>query len=423
MMLQIVGCSHHQSSIDVRERLAFNEEQAALFLQNFYAAFPKSEAVLLSTCNRTEFYAASKTPDTNPSSNEMKTLLADACGLTYTEINPFLFDHRDTDAIRHLFSVAASLDSMVVGESQILAQVKRAYSLASSLNGKMPLTHQIFQAAIKVAKRVATETNIHSNRVSIPSIAIGDFARQVFERLDNKRILVIGAGEMAEETLNYVSYYGGRDIAIINRTRDTAAELSNRCGGVVLDWIDLPNQLTASDMVISTTGSTEPIVTDDLYREIVVTRQGRPLFVLDLAIPRDFEPRIGDHENVYLYSIDDLQAQCEYNRKSRQSYWPKAKKIIDQETEIFVKEMIHRSKGPTIARLKNQAAQVKDAELQRLMNKLGDIPEQHREEIEVAFHRLTNKLLHPPLESLREESEESENHQLFEAIKQLFKLD
>ena len=228
---------------------------------------------------------------------------------------------------------------------------------------------------------------------------------------------------MAEETMNYVSYYGGTDIAIINRTRETAEDLSNRCGGFVVDWMDLPNQLTAADMVISATGASQPIVTDDLYRDIIDARGGRPLFVLDLAIPRDFDPAIGKHSNVYLYSIDDLQAQCEYNRKSRQSYWPQAKTIIDQETDLFTKEMVHRSKGPTIARLKNQAAQVKDAELQRLMNKLGNISDHQRGEIEVAFHRLTNKLLHPPLASLREESEDSGNQHLFEAIKQLFKLD
>ena len=423
MMLQIVGCSHHQSTVDIRERLAFSDEQAALFLQNYYNEFPNSEAVLLSTCNRTEFYTASKDPADHPSCNQMKSLLAGACGLASIDIDPYLFDHSDTEAIRHLFSVAASLDSMVVGESQILAQVKKAYSLASSLNEKMPLTHQIFQYAIKVAKRVANETDIHSNRVSIPSIAIGDFARQVFERLDNKQILVIGAGEMAEETLKYVTYYGGKEIAIINRTLSTATQLANRCGGKVMDWIELPGQLTAADLIISTTGSTEPIVTDDLYRDIASARAGRPMFVLDLAIPRDFEPKIGQHDNVYLYSIDDLQAQCDYNRKSRQSYWPKAMKIIDQETDIFVKEMAHRSKGPTIARLKNQAAQVKDAELKRLMNKLGNVSDHTRDEIETAFHRLTNKLLHPPLESLREESEDSESHQLIDAIKQLFKLD
>lgn len=421
MILQIVGCSHHSSNVNVRERLAFDNRAAGQFLEDFYSKYPKSEAVLLSTCNRTEFYAAGQDTQDCPSTSDMKFLLADACGLSQSEINPYLFDRVDVEAIRHLFTVAASLDSMVVGETQILAQVKQAYSLASEINNSIPLTHQVFQSAIRVAKRVANETEVHNNRVSIPSIAIGDFARQIFERFDNKRILVIGAGEMGEETLKYVQYYGGENITVINRTLETAEELSNRCGGKVADWIELPSQLTVADLIISTTGAREPVVTEELYREIEPSRRKRALFVLDLAIPRDFEPGIGTYDNVFLYSIDDLQAQCEHNRKSRRSYWPQAKKIIDQETDLFMKALVHRSKGSMIARLKDQANSVKDAELARLMNKLGQIDEGHRQEIEAAFHRLTNKLLHPPLESLKQESDLDE-HRLFDAIKQLFKL-
>ena len=421
MILQIVGCSHHESNVDIRERLAFNNQQAGQFLEKFYSLYPNSEAVLLSTCNRTEFYTAGQSSDECPSSTDMKSLLADACGLSKTEIHPYLFDHADHDAIHHLFAVAASLDSMVIGETQILAQVKQAYQLASEVNNSIPLTHQLFQSAIRVAKRVSNETEVHNSRVSIPSIAIGDFARQIFERFDNKQILVIGAGEMAEETLRYVTHYGGKQISIINRTLEHAVDLSNRCGGAVVDWLELPKQLVEADLIISTTGSKNAVVTEKVYQDIEPARHQRPLFVLDLAIPRDFDPSIGGRENVFLYSIDDLQAQCEHNRKSRQSYWPQAKKIINQETDLFMKAIAHRAKGPTIARLKQQATVIKDAELERLMNKLGRIDEQHRLEIETAFHRLTNKLLHPPLESLKEESDNDEHH-LLDAIKRLFKL-
>ena len=422
MILQIVGCSHHQSTVDIRERLAFNDEQAGRFLESFYDAYPNSEAVLLSTCNRTEFYAAGKKEDECPSFADMKGLLANACGLSDQEIRPFLFDHSDKEAIKHLFSVAASLDSMVIGETQILAQVKQAYQLATDVNNSIPLTHQLFQSAIRVAKRVSNETEVHNSRVSIPSIAIGDFARQIFERFDNKRILVIGAGEMAEETMRYVSYYGGKQISIVNRTIANAHDLSERCGGTVLQWSELSNQLTQADLVISTTGSPEAVVTENLFQSIESARMRRPLFVLDLAIPRDFDPSIGNRENVYLYSIDDLQAQCEHNRKSRNSYWPKAMKIIDQETDLFTKSLAHRAKGPMIAQLKEQADLVKQSELQRLFNKLNGIDDNQRQEIETAFHRLTNKLLHPPLESLKEESDTDDQNRLFDAVKKMFKL-
>ncbi|MEM9409569.1 MAG: glutamyl-tRNA reductase [Planctomycetota bacterium] len=421
MNLQIIGCSHHKSSVDIRERLAFDEEHASRFLEEYYLKYPQSEAVLISTCNRTEFLTASQDKASSPTATDMQQLLADACGIQQKQIQPFLFDLANVDAIRHLFSVAASLDSMVVGETQILNQIKAAYQLASSINDDIPLTHQIFQTAIRVAKRVTTETDIHNTRVSIPSIAIGDFARQIFERFDNKRILVLGAGEMAEETLQYVSYYGGQEIFVANRTADRAKELCDRCGGQFAEWIDLPHHLQQADLIISTTGATEPIVTESCFLDFWPSRSERTLFILDLAVPRDFDHGIGKHENVFLYSIDDLQAQCNHNRQSRKSNWPKAKKIIDQETDVFMKEMAFRSQGPTIARLKEQASSVKDAELKRLFNKLGEIEPEHRQEIETAFHRLTNKLLHPPLESLRQEAE-TDQRRLFDAIKQLFKL-
>ena len=200
MILQIVGCSHHESETDVREKLAFDQQKAGRFLKDFYSFYPRGEAVLLSTCNRTEFFAASKDRNSGPSLNDMQQSLADACGLERRAVEPSLFELSDEEAIRHLFSVTASLDSMVIGETQILAQVKQAYDLATQINNDIPLTHHTFQSAIKVAKRVANETGIQKNRVSIPSVAIGEFALQIFERLDNKRILVIGAGEMAEET-------------------------------------------------------------------------------------------------------------------------------------------------------------------------------------------------------------------------------
>ena len=422
MILQIVGCSHHHSNVDIRERLAFSDEQAGSFLKNFYSIYPNSEAVLLSTCNRTEFYAAGKKENECPSFADMKGLLADACGLSKQDIHPFMFDRSDNQAIQHLFAVAASLDSMVIGETQILAQVKQAYRLATDVNNSIPLTHQLFQSAIRVAKRVSNETEVHNSRVSIPSIAIGDFARQIFERFDNKQVLVIGAGEMAEETMRYVTYYGGKQISIVNRTIENARELSERCGGLVVQWSELPEQLAKADLVISATGSTAAVVTEELFESIEPSRTKSPLFVLDLAIPRDFEPSIGKRENVYLYSIDDLQAQCEHNRKSRSSYWPKAMKIIEQETDLFTKSLAHRAKGPMIAQLKEQAHLVKDTELQRLFNKLNGIDENQRQEIETAFHRLTNKLLHPPLESLKEESDTDDQNRLFDAIRKMFKL-
>lgn len=421
MILKIIGCSHHQSSVEVRERLAFNPQQALRFLRKFYDAYPQSEVVLLSTCNRTELYAAGQSYDLMPSTEEMGLFLADSCGVQHSEINDFLFEHANEQAVRHLFAVAASLDSMVIGEAQILSQVKRAYRQAADLNQPMPLTHHVFQAAIRVAKRVASETEIHANRVSIPSIAVGVFARQIFERLDNKQILVIGAGKMADETLKYIQGEGGRDFVVVNRTREAAVLLADKFNGRVADWDELPEQIQNADLIVSTTGASQPVVTLQMYQQIERGRLQRPLFVLDLAIPRDFEPGIGNCLNVYLYTIDDLQQECDRNRNARAGEWPKAQKILDQEAERFMRELSLRSKGPTIQRLKQQALEIKDAELDRLMKRLGEVDPLQQKEIEASFHRMINKLLHPPLESLKDEAETGATG-LLDALKRLFQL-
>ena len=421
MNLQVVGCSHHQSDVAIRERLAFNKQQVGPFLELFYDRFPESEAVLLSTCNRTEFYAAARKPELIPSQDEMISFLADQRGLDRSEIDSDFFALSNRQAIKHLFTVAASLDSMVVGETQILSQVKLAYQLAVEKNQAIPLSHQAFQAAIRVARRVSNETKIHANRISVPSIAICVLAKQIFERLDNKKILIVGAGEMAEETLTYVRSEGGRDITITNRTRAKAEELAEQFDGRVCDWSDLQNELGEADLIVGTTGATEPIVNSEMFDQVEESRHQKPVFILDLAVPRDFAPEIGDRLNVYLYSLDDLQRQCERNLELRQNHYPKALKIIEQETDLFFADQRRRSSGSTIAQLKQQATETKDAELKRLMNRLDGVSPEHKAEIEKSFHRLVNKILHPPLESLHDDAVEGSGS-LLDALKKLFQL-
>ncbi len=378
MILQVVGCNHHQSSVAIREQLAFTEQQIAPFLDRFYDQFPKSEAVLLSTCNRTEFYAAAKKPELIPSQDEMIEFLAVERGLTFAEVNGDLFTHQNRQAVEHLFTVAASLDSMVVGEAQILSQVKQAYQLATETNQAIPLTHRVFQSAIRVARRISNETEIHSTRVSVPSVAIGVLAKQIFERLDNKNILIIGAGEMAQETLNYVVAEGGKAISIVNRTAAKAQELATKFDGNVVPWDELQQSLATADLVVSTTAATKPVVTAEMYDHVELVRKQKPVLILDLAIPRDFDATIGDRLNVYLYTLDDLQKECERNRRSRQSHYPQALKIISTETDQFFSDIERRNSGATIAQLKQQANEAKQLELKRLMNRLEGLPAEHR---------------------------------------------
>ena len=422
MKLKMVGISHHNSTVEARERLAFSDEQARTALGELRNRFPEGEAVLLSTCNRVELYVAAENGAIIPSQRDIVQFLAEFHGISPDDLFEELFEQTDEEAVRHLFTVAAGLDSMVVGEPQILAQVKEAYQLASQDDSTGPLTHAVFQSAIKAARRVSRETAINEKRISIPSVAVGDFARRIFETFQDKHVLLIGAGDMGEETLRYLVDEGARQITIINRNLERAEQLAKKLGGQVEAWDRLDELLIVADVVVSTTGAQQPIVTRERFQRISPKRYQRPLFVLDLAVPRDFEPAVGDCLGVYLYSIDDLKATCDENRRQREKELPKARRIIEEETARFMTELHHRATGPTIRRFKDRAEQIKQEELTRLLNKLGDIDDRHRVEIEQTLGRLVNKLLHPPLETLRDEAESGAPHGLLEALKTLFKL-
>ena len=424
MKLQMIGCSHHHTDVAFREKLAFQPNQVVEALEKMRTAFPRSEAVLLSTCNRVEIYTAAEDEENCPSAQQLIDFVANYHGLNTEEIATELQSLDGEDAIRHLFTTAASLDSMVIGEAQILSQVKQAYDLANEGENTGPLTHSSFQAAMRVAKRVQTETDIHRKRVSVPSVAVADYARQFFERFDDKAILVIGSGEMGEETLQYLIDKDARDVRIVNRNHQRAVDLADRTVGRAVAWDELHELLVEADLVVSATGASEPIITASSFQTISDLRYQKPLFILDLAVPRDIDPGIADFVGVYLYSIDDLQAVCDRNRKSREREWPKAELIIDEEVSCFMTDLYRRVTGPWIGRLKQQANEIKAAELERLLNKLGaaaDDPKL-RQEIDVTLGRVVNKLLHPPLESLREEISPEEGSGLLDALKKLFQL-
>jgi glutamyl-tRNA reductase len=413
--------SHHDAPVAIRERLAFSNGQVRAALGQWRDTFSACEIVLLSTCNRTELYAATE-GETEAEAEGIAEFLTGFHGISRAEVAEHLFCFEGEEAVQHLFTVTASLDSMVVGEAQILSQVKQAYQLATEEQATGPLTHAAFQAAIKTARRVAGETTVHQRRVSIPSVAVADFARQIFERFDDKTTLVIGAGEMAEETIRYLRDEGVRDIAVVNRSADRAIELAARWQGRALDWKELDTALAEADLVVSTTGADEPIVTAARFAQVEAVRGQRPLFILDLAVPRDFDPEIARRPEIYLYSIDDLSAACSRNRKARDKQLPAAQKIIEQETARFMAELHHRATSPVIQRLREGWQKPKEEELQRLFNKLPDLDTHEQEEIRRAFERLVNKLLHPPLESLRDESRHGIPSALMEALSRLFQL-
>lgn len=421
MKLRMVGCNHRRTPLELRQRLAFSSEQAAAALDGLRQRFPATEAVVLSTCNRVELYTADEQP-TGPSHDELAGFLAEFHGLHPYDIDEELHRHSDEDVVRHLFAVAAGLDSLVLGEPQILAQVKDAYRLATEHQSAGPLTHAVFQAALRVARRVAAETTIQQKRVSIPSVAVADFARQIFERFDDKQVLVIGAGEMAEETLRYLAEADARRIVVVNRSPERAAALAAAFDGRAAPWDSLDEQLVTADLVVSATAASQPIVTRERFARIEARRFQRPLLVLDLAVPRDFEPAVGDCLGVYLYCVDDLRDTADANRRQRENELPAALRIVDEETESFMAELRHRATGPIIARLREGWQRPMDDELRRLFGKLPQLDDASRAEIERSFERLVNKLLHPPLDALRVETHRGTHHGLLEALQRLFQL-
>jgi len=431
MKLCMFGLSHQTVPIEIREQFSFGTDAIIDFLQNWNQKFGAFETVLVSTCNRTELYVASAEGELPENDQILRFLLDQQQGKNETagsdspvpkEITRYFRILEDQDVVSHLFSVISSLESMVLGEPQILSQIKQAYQLAADNGTTGPITHSVFQSALKTAKRIAAETEIFHHRVSIPSVAVVDFALQLFEQLTTKKIMVLGAGEMAEETLKYLTDYGAKSITVINRSPERAQKLADAWHGAVVPWENRIDVLAQADVVIAATGAAEPVITLNDYRSIAGKRQNRPLFMLDICVPRNIEAAIGRLPNVYLYSIDDLAKVCQKNRERRDQEIPKAQKIIAQETERFLQEIRRRDTTDIIRQLRDGWNQIKENEEYRLFNRIPDCDPKTKEEIRYAFDRLVNKLLHPPMESLRDVSQTGGSGKFLEAVKRMFRL-
>ena len=424
MNLQVVYCNHQTASLEVRERLAFsNEQQLLRAYSELRSSFPASEAVVLSTCNRVELYTANEEPDSGPTHADLANFFSDFHDVPVTEFFEDFLERTGPDAVRHLFQVASSVDSMVLGEPQIVNQVKQAYRVARENASCGPLTNSLFQRAINVSARVRTETQLSEGRVSVASVAVGEFGKSIFDRFSDKTVLVIGAGEMAEETLEYLKHEGVKNIVVVNRSFDRAEKLAATCGGVAHTIEELDRWMAEADVIVSTTSADRPIVDAERFVKIRAHSNERPVFILDLGAPRDFDPEIGRiDDNVFLYDIDDLEATCEKNRRARERELDRAFQIIDEETERFMQEVYHRATGPIIKRLREQWHDVREQEVQKLFTRLPHLSDQDRKDIERSLEQIVNKLLHPPLEALRDEAREGTPHGLLNALKRLFHI-
>jgi glutamyl-tRNA reductase len=421
MNLLTIGCNFEKTPVEVRERLAFPESVVPRALDEITSRY-SCEAVILSTCNRVELYLGWPQAQGWPSLGLVGEFLAEFHHFPADQLRSLLYQHANAQAVRHVFRVAASLDSLIVGEGQIARQVHRAYEMAQECSSAGPLLHALFQHANAVAGRVRTETGISHGHVSVSSVAV-DYVQQVFERFDDKTILVIGAGKMGELTLPHLRRLGPRRILVTNRSRDKAETMARECQGECIPWDRLEEAIVQVDIILSTTAASEPIVSLAQYEKIRERRGARPLVILDIAVPRDFDPRIHDGEQTCLFNIDDLKRVREETLRDRLKHVGPAQAIVEEETLTFLKEWERRRNGPLIARLTEDLEAKRRAIMQRVMERLnGRLTPEDREYLEGAFRKLQNQFLHGPITALTEETHESSGHSLREALRKLFRL-
>ncbi len=422
MNLRAIGCNVASAPVGVRERLAFNAEKTQRALAELNSRFA-AEAVILDTCNRVEIYLSRQETVAPLHIPLMAEFLSEVHGVAPAEIVPHLYEHADSAAARHLFRVASGLDSVVLGEGQIAGQVKDAYESAHKSTATGPLLNVLFPTALRVSKRVRTETGIAHGHVSVSSAAV-DFVRQVFDTFTDKTVLVIGAGKMGRLTLKHLAELEPAAILVTNRNADRATAVARECGGAVVPWAQLDDALVRADIVLSTTGAPEPIVSAGRFDERVrPQRAGRPLVVFDMAVPRDFDARIHDGDTVSVFNVDDLAREADRSMGERKRHLSSAERIVESEVEKFVAEWNRRANGPVIGQLTAEVDRVRDSVLGPLLGKLnGKLTDKDKSDIEGAFRLFQNRLLHGPIAALREASSEGHSGGLREALRKLFGL-
>ncbi len=423
MMLLLVGLNHRTAGVELRERLAFDDEQRPRALQTL-ASRHGCEAALVSTCNRVELYLGGM-PPAALNAELVAEFLSEFHGVPVEQIRPALYTRQGEEAVQHLFRVAAGLDSLVLGEEQIAGQVKQAYELADEAGSVGPVLHSLFQHARVVTKRIRTETGIAQGKVSVSSLAV-EYVTEVFAHFHDKTVLVIGAGKMGELTLRHLKGLAPQRILVTNRSPEKARQVAAECGGEPLPFEQLDDALARADIILSTTGSPEPIVTLERFQRTLPQRDGRPAAIIDIAVPRDFDPRIGQLDEVdVLVNVDDLQQVRERVLRGRSRHVPAAEAIVKAESDRFLKDYSWRRTGPAnaIAQLSQEWDEIRRQIQAQCFGKLnGKLTEADQAVIEGAFKLMQNKFLHAPISVLREESRRESGHGLLEAIYKLFRL-
>lgn len=421
--LMVVGLNHHTTPVEVREKLAFSEGMLRHALPRLVAAPSIQEGAIVSTCNRVEVVAW--THDRRQAGQYIKTFLAQEQGLPLQLFETHLYTHTDREAVRHMFRVASSLDSLVVGEPQILGQIKDAYAASASIGTLGTVLHRWFHKAFSVAKRVRSETGIAAKSVSVSSVAV-ELACRIFDQLSDKTALVIGVGEMSQQTIRHLQDKAIGTLLITNRTFQRAVELASACAGTVVPFEQFPRQLHLADVVIGSAGGSVHHLTSDLVLGALHERKRRPMFLIDLGVPRNFDPRLNNLENVFLYDIDDLEQIVADHKGERVREARKAEAIVSQEVEAFWQWYACRDLSPTIVALRHKAEAMRKHELEKALAGLKDCSPEVRRAIEGLSVSLMNKLLHPPIGYLKNHSRNGDAEAgatSVTAVRQMFGLD
>ncbi len=418
MRFHIAGLNHRTAPVEVREKLAFPAGHVEEALGELIRQGGVREGLILSTCNRVEVAVAL---DAGDPAAVVESFFEQSRRMARGDLAPHLYHYHGRDAIRHLFRVAASLDSMVVGEPQILGQLKEAYATAKTLGAVNGFLDGLCARAFSVAKRVRTETEIGSSAVSVSYAAV-ELAREIFGKLDGRAILLIGAGKMSELAARHLQRAGANRILVTNRTRERAEQMAAVFQGTVVPYEQLAQPLTQADIVITSSGAPHYILTPELMRGAMHQRKNRPIFLIDIAVPRNIDPQINKLDNVFLYDIDDMGKVVERNRVNRMEEAAEAERIIEEEVDKMLARLREREVTPTIVSLQDQLEQIRLAEIERVRGRLGLLTPQQEEAIDALTKGILGKIAHGPIAELRRHASRGETTGIVDTVRRIFRL-
>jgi glutamyl-tRNA reductase len=419
MALFVSGLNHRSAPVEVREQLAVEEDKLREILRDVQATGAVAEAVIISTCNRVEVYGIAEVP--GEARNVTFRHLCRLRGLDLAAVDELLYMHVDGAAVRHAFRVAASLDSMMIGEPQILGQVKDAFALAQSCQTVGPMLHTLFTSAFAVAKKVRTETEIARHAVSV-SFAAVELAKKIFARLRGRSVLLVGAGKMGELAARHLVDQGAFPIYVANRTWSRAQEMARALAGTAVPFSELLPTLATVDIVITSAAATEPLITRDTVHHAVHDRRGRPLFFIDIAVPRNVAASVETLDNVYVYDIDDLRSVIDANLRERAREAQRAEALVEREVAKFVTRLGDVEIIPTIVSLRERLEAIRAAEVRKAIARLPAATPETRDAMEALSAAIVNKILHAPISKLRESSRGGAGKSWREFVHELFGL-